>query len=629
MLGGAVMADTHVPDAVTTCIREVDFGADGGSAAVRGAGWSAQEPDSAWSVGPCSVLTMPAWPDDRAATLELDVTPCLAPPLVTAQYLCVRLNGVALGWQRIEGPARLRCPIRAGMIEPGVPVVLSFEHPGFLRLDRLGAGADDRPLALRFFALRLHVGAPAAESTPLWHPAAVQLDLIDLAPALSAESAGFRLDGTGAMQAELREGWHRDEDGLVWTSARVSRLVLPLTGPVPSALRIGLAPLLTKDLLPAQRLAVIGGGMLLGQYTVRAETALCVPLPAGPCFGEDGIALAFVTPDALPMRLFDHDRPELSLGFVIDWIETDAPPARLHAAASLRGDGLAEAPPLAVSQRFLDVPTADLHARIEEELGVKAAELMRGFESLGDNCAFGLAQRKAGAEVLGLLRFANTPLRALLRGLADGFKAALAKAEIEIYLHPDGNPREYMLRIARYGIRWHTMVHEPDAEAAAVERDQVMKLGFLRRKFEEGLRGGRKISTLVRSEPQKISVVMPGFGAPDTASASHGMTQVMPAWDPPRRYEVVPPPLTLAEAQTVLLELNRRGANTLMYFVPATPGRPAGTVELLAPGLMRASMASFVILTTGEHPNDFDWVRVAANAWLLNRDANAVFRQKE
>jgi hypothetical protein len=39
-------------------------------------------------------------------------------------------------------------------------------------------------------------------------------------------------------------------------------------------------------------------------------------------------------------------------------------------------------------------------------------------------------------------------------------------------------------------------------------------------------------------------------------------------------------------------------------------------------------MSSFVITPTGEDPNDLDWVRVAANAWLLNRDARDAFREQ-
>jgi hypothetical protein len=34
---------------------------------------------------------------------------------------------------------------------------------------------------------------------------------------------------------------------------------------------------------------------------------------------------------------------------------------------------------------------------------------------------------------------------------------------------------------------------------------------------------------------------------------------------------------------------------------------------------MRGYMASYVILPNGESPNDVDWLRVAANAWLLKR----------
>ena len=45
-------------------------------------------------------------------------------------------------------------------------------------------------------------------------------------------------------------------------------------------------------------------------------------------------------------------------------------------------------------------------------------ELVLHFESIGDNCELGLVQRRAGAEPLGLLRFAGAPLRSFLRALA-------------------------------------------------------------------------------------------------------------------------------------------------------------------------------------------------------------------
>jgi hypothetical protein len=598
----------------------VDFSEAGGSRPFLREGFSGQERDFIWTIGPHSRLVLP---EAHATNLVLNLSPCLAEGFVTAQHIEVQLNGTNLGWQRITRATHLRCLIPPGVLKPGRGIELVLKHPGFLRLDRLAMGAEDRPLALCLSALHLH-----ADTQP--PPGAAVIDLLPhpAAPP-GAETLTHRFAQGEPGHAYLGEGWHTDEAGLVWTAAPISRLRIPAPPfPGPLCLRIGLAPLLIGDFMPAQRVAIIAGGVMLGQFDLRHDTALALSLPQAALADGEALDIALYTPNALPMRQFHWPDPDQALGVELAWISLERPPHRARAAAAIRGDGLAQPPAVAVSGKFLDLPADDLRAAIQAELGITAAELMRHFESLGDNCAFGLAQRKAGAEVLGLLRFANTPLRSLLRGLSDAFRAALQKTDIELYLHPD-EPREYMLRIARYGIRWHTLVHEPDADAQTVERDQVIKLGFLRRKFDEGLRAGRKIFTLVRAEPVKLTVPVAGFDAPPRASEERGVNHVLPAWDPPETYEIAAAPLVLAEAQAVLLELNRSGANTLLYFELASPGRPPGTVELLAPGLMRASMASFVILPAGEAANDLDWIRVAANAWLLNRDASAAFRAKE
>lgn len=617
-----LMADESALPQGAAAVYAVDFSQEGGSRPLLREGFSGQEPDYVWAVGPRSRMILPAGAR-CAGVLIIDLAPCKVEGLVTAQYLAVRVNGKDLGWQRIAGRTHLRCRIPDGVIKPGRPIELVFDHPYFVRLDLLGIGTDDRPLALRFIALRLQADA-AGSVTPT----------LDLLPHAAAPPSGetpviYRFSADKPDHERLRGAWYTDEGARVWTAGRASGVHLPapaFAGPV--SLRIGLAPLIIGDFKAGQRVAVVAAGLMLGQFLVKQETALAVTLPAGAVQAGEVLDIAFCTPDALPMRQFAWPEPDQTLGIELAWISIERVPRRVRAAAAHRGDGLAELPPVAVSQKFLDLPAEALRAAIEAELGMTAGNLMRNFESLGDNCAFGLAQRKAGAEVLGLLRFANTPLRALLRGLSDGFRAALQKAEFELYLHPD-EPREYMLRIARYGIRWHTMVHEPDAEADAVARDQIVKVGFLRRKFEEGLRAGRKIYTVARSEPLKFEVPVPGYDAPPAASEERGVTHILPAWDPPQTYEIASTPLCAAEAQAVFLELNRSGPNTLLYFELASPSRPAGTVELLAPGLMRATMSSFVILPTGEAANDLDWVRVAANAWLLNRDANAAFRATE
>jgi hypothetical protein len=638
----------------------VDFGAAGNSALVRAAGWSGQEADSVWTMGPLSTLALPRVPMRETFLLDLDINPCRIEQCgVLGQVLAVGIDGHALGQARITGPCRLRCRIPAGLIVPddaGAPggagqarVTLAFEHPCYVRPDLLGANKDSRPLAIRFFRLRLYPESMAATIDRLMplRSGVRQMHLgpagpadcgraegrVELPGTRPADSAGGVLQGGGRLlgDAALLEGWHVDVDGVAWTASASCRAELQVpAGPGPYALNIGVAPLVVRDLHPAQRLVILAEGMLLGHFRLRSETALSVGVPAGLVEeGKSSLTLTLLLPDALPMNRFAYAEPTHRLGMAIDWMTLQTVPPQIRQAAALRGDEMAPLEPIAVSERFVDLPPEDVHAAIEAELGVKPADVMRGFESLGDNCAFGLAQRKAGAEILGLLRFANTTLRALLRGLADGFRAATQKPEIELYLHDEGNPREYLLKIARYGIRWHTLVHEPDADAETVGREQIMKLGFLRRKFDEGLRTGRKIYSLVRSEPKKIEVAIPGWGAPDKAGSSGRPIQLMPVWDAPRTYEEVPPPLCVAEAMAVLLELNRLRANTLLFFTLCPPGKRPGTVELLAPGLMRGYMSSYVIQPHGDNPNDVDWLRVAANAWLLKRGFDTTIQLTE
>ncbi len=69
----------------------------------------------------------------------------------------------------------------------------------------------------------------------------------------------------------------------------------------------------------------------------------------------------------------------------------------------------------------------------------------------------------------------------------------------------------------------------------------------------------------------------------------------------------------------VFTELNRRGPNTLLYVGVARDGRPAGSVDLLAPGLMQAYVTAFAPNDDVESVDTADWLRIAANAALLDR----------
>ena len=93
----------------------------------------------------------------------------------------------------------------------------------------------------------------------------------------------------------------------------------------------------------------------------------------------------------------------------------------------------------------------DLTAWAAARTGLTLPDLAFRFESVGENCEFGLFQRRCDAEPLGLLRFSSTFMRNLIRGVQSGFAGLGENEDIEPRL--EGGPRQG--------------VHDPRAEIRA------------------------------------------------------------------------------------------------------------------------------------------------------------------
>jgi hypothetical protein len=581
------------------------FGQDGTSDPYRLAGWSTREPDLIWTVGARSQLRLPAHDAGCALFLDMVVNPCIRPPVTTSQLLRLVVNGVPLGSCLLSEWSRVSCEIPADILRPGEPIDIEFVHPGFVNVDMLAHNGDQRPLAIAVYALRLGY-------TP-WQPDRGGLlgryadlrrcHLVPSPPRPTVDAvASFRVFYRlgAAPEGMLQDGWMVDEEGQAWTaSTNASRLKLPAPPlPGPYRLTIALAPLRIRNVRGNQLLSIVAAGHVLGQFVLEGETILSVPLPEELITQGGELDLVLLTPGAVRLNEFAAGRDAPALGFIVDSIAIERLPPELHSLAVLRSDDPLVANPASRSAQFLDLPLPELETAILAETGKTAAELMVGFESLGDNCGFGLAQRKAGVEVLNLLRFANTPLVALARGLEDQFGAARRRDEITLALNIVGDPREFMLSIACYGIRWHTMLYETDATLEDIREPQMAKLVYLQRRFLEGLRTGRKTYVLIRSEPRKVPVVAPFYG--DAGG-----------------YEEPVAPLSVAEILPIFIEMNRTGHNSLMYVVPSAPGKPSGMVEWVAPGLMRGYIGSLYISADADQRDHVEWLRVTANAYLL------------
>jgi capsular polysaccharide biosynthesis protein len=177
--------------------------------------------------------------------------------------------------------------------------------------------------------------------------------------------------------------------------------------------------------------------------------------------------------------------------------------------------------------------------------------LLRGFESLGEDCEFGLVQREVGIEQLGLLRFASfyfpleQRLSKLVAAVERSFEGLGEPGRVQVRLEGEpGRRREFLAYESGYDILYHTGVHEGDDEPERLKGQQEKVLQFLRRKMLDDLGAGEKTWVW------KTRLELP----------THG---VMLLHDALRRY----------------------GPNRLLWVSHETEAHPAGDIEVVRDGL--------------------------------------------
>lgn len=124
----------------------------------------------------------------------------------------------------------------------------------------------------------------------------------------------------------------------------------------------------------------------------------------------------------------------------------------------------------------------------EDRRRAMRALLMR-FESLGNNCEFGILQRQFRADPLGLMRWASIRpenLSRLLHGRLEGIGDA-AQTQVRVI---NG---EYMAIDTRYEISSHTFTMETHVEAGKFFAQHCSRAKFLRRTLIENLETAGKI----------------------------------------------------------------------------------------------------------------------------------------
>jgi hypothetical protein len=380
----------------------------------------------------------------------------------------------------------------------------------------------------------------------------------------------------GNSLAYLRGGWARSEPEFSWAIGAESHLVLPrLDDAGDYVLTLDVVPFVHLPELPSQRLIVSVNDTVVGTTDLSRPTLLGYRIPAGLARRAERMLITLQHPGAARPKDFGDTGDDRSLAFSVSEAKlyrVDDP----DALSELRlPAGLMLGP--ANECTFGARGPGDLTEWVMERTGMTVPEIALKFESLGENCEFGLFQRRCDAEPLGLLRFSSTFMRNLIRGIDSGFEGLGATDDIDPQL--EGGPRkEYMIHEKRYGLVYHTFVYEGQRSIWLMREQESARLTFLRRKFMEELEINDKIFVYKFASAVAEEEVLP-----------------------------------------LHMALNRYGDATLLWVVEAERDRPAGTVEVVMPGLLKGYIDRFAPADNAHDLSFEGWLRVCANACVMAR----------
>ena len=197
------------------------------------------------------------------------------------------------------------------------------------------------------------------------------------------------------------------------------------------------------------------------------------------------------------------------------------------------------------------------------------ARLVMSFESLGDNCEFGLVQRLVGQERLSLLRYSGVgDVFALAEGIAGGF-ACFDNAEA-VTISQHGN--EWIAAVPALALVFHTGRSVQSISLEHIRAAEAGKLAFMAQKLLEDCETAEKVFV--------YRVQRDDRGGPD---GTRGMDEVYAA-------------------------LRRHGPGQLLWVNAEDEAHPHGTIEHVRDGLYRGWIDHLA-----PHSNAFDF---RVRSWL-------------
>ena len=380
--------------------------------------------------------------------------------------------------------------------------------------------------------------------------------------AASMPEAGWRLldtilFGNGGNDAfHLGIGWAGAGDRFRWLAGTTSEVWLEHPGASAYfVLELDLQADPTDSTPHTQRLSVNVRGTVIGRSVLSGRRRLRYHVPAEIVAGKGPIRVSLQHEDAAPRR---PNAPQT---------------ARVQAPLRCYGLQLWHAPE-PPETRHLEPGSGLAVADLPRLTGQQADALVCMFESLGDNCEFGIVQRLCGAEPLGLLRWGAPRLPRLLECLRTRFEHFGAIENLDFTLG-DTPRREYTVHEKRYRMAYHTFLYKNEIDESQLLVKQAARLKFLVRNLLDDLEEGQKI--LVWK---------------DTSGQA-----------------------TETDAKNLHAELATFAENTLLWVTTADEEHKPGSVEWIAVGLLKGYVHrfSYPVPEVDLPP----WLEVCVNAYLL------------
>jgi hypothetical protein len=207
--------------------------------------------------------------------------------------------------------------------------------------------------------------------------------------------------------------------------------------------------------------------------------------------------------------------------------------------------------------------------------GPSADTIVQAFESLGDNCEFGLVQRFCGAEPLGLFRFSGTTIADLVHALDTDFAHYGSEDDLAILASESGS---LYCQSRRYGFAYTTSDLAASTEPGSILGREVRKVAYLKRRLLEDLQAGEKI--LVRKGPAQESI---------------------------------------GDATALARAARRHGPSTLLWVRTADANHPPGSVAWCADGVMEGRVRRFAQPETAYDIDLESWLDLCRGALRLAR----------